>query len=167
MRAGGASWWVGRMRQLRSHLRARVDVAERANLAAWVPPAQLAIFDGMTVADRRHGLDVVASLRAAGVVAEDVLVAGLIHDAGKGATGVVPRIVHALGQAYGGWIPAIAEVVPGMRPALRRLAEHPETSARLAEAAGCSARAVELIRWQEAPRDPEYGERLRLADEAN
>ena len=33
--------------------------------------------------------------------------------------------------------------------------------------AGCSPRTVELIRWQDAPRDPEAGERLRLADEAS
>ena len=37
----------------------------------------------------------------------------------------------------------------------------------MAEAAGCSPRTVELIRWQDAPRDPEAGERLRLADEAS
>ena len=37
----------------------------------------------------------------------------------------------------------------------------------MAEAAGCSPRTVELIRWQDDPRDPEAGERLRLADEAS
>jgi hypothetical protein len=57
--------------------------------------------------------------------------------------------------------------VPGMRAPLERLRTHAETSATLAEQAGCSPRTVELIRWQDAPRDPEYGERLRLADEAN
>ena len=41
----------------------------------------------MHVADRRHGLDVVASLRADGVTDPDVLLAGLLHDAGKGDTG--------------------------------------------------------------------------------
>jgi hypothetical protein len=50
---------------------------------------------------------------------------------------------------------------------LDRLRTHADASARLAAAAGCSQRTVELIRWQEAPRDPEFGERLRLADEAN
>jgi hypothetical protein len=37
----------------------------------------------------------------------------------------------------------------------------------MAEAAGCSPRTVALIRDQDAPRDPEFGELLRLADEAN
>ena len=61
----------------------------------------------------------------------------------------------------------IARRLPGMPLALERLAAHAETSAGLAEAAGCSSRTVELIRWQDAPRDPEAGERLRLADEAS
>ncbi len=167
MRRGDSAWWAGKVRRFRGHIRARVRADERAALAAWLTSAQLAVFDGMSVADRRHGLDVVAALRAAGVQADDVLVAGLLHDAGKGATGAGPRVIHALGQAYGNWIPGALRWIPGMTAALHRLATHAETSAALAEAAGCSARTVDLIRWQEAPRDPEFGERLRLADEAN
>ncbi|MES2208987.1 MAG: hypothetical protein V4515_02240 [Chloroflexota bacterium] len=141
--------------------------SERNNLLGWLTPTQVAVYDGMTVADRRHGLDVVAALRRQGINDRDVLVAGLLHDAGKGATGVLPRIVHSLGQAYGPWIPRQVGRLPGMTEALRRLEAHPERSARMAEEAGCSRRTVELIRWQETPHDPEYGERLRLADEAN
>jgi hypothetical protein len=167
VRRGDAAWWAGKVRQFRTHIWARVADDERAGLAAWLTPAQLAVFDGMSMADRRHGLDVVASLRASGVQVDEVLLAGLLHDAGKGATGVGPRVVHALGQAYGRWIPGALRWMPGMKAALERLATHPETSAALAETAGCSPRTVDLIRWQEAPRDPEFGERLRLADEAN
>jgi hypothetical protein len=54
-----------------------------------------------------------------------------------------------------------------MRTSLDRLHAHAETSARLAEAALCSPRTVELIRWQDDPQDPDAGERLRLADEAS
>jgi hypothetical protein len=56
---------------------------------------------------------------------------------------------------------------PGMPATLERLRDHAELSAGMAEAAGCPARTVELIRWQDDPRDPVAGERLRLADEAN
>ena len=167
MTAGSRSWWVAKVRQLRAHLAARVRPDERAALGAWVTPAQLALFDSMHVADRRHGLDVVATLRSGGVGDPDVLVAGLLHDAAKGQTGALPRVAHALGQAWGDWVVMLAGAVPGMRPALERLRTHAEESARLAEAAGCTPRTVELIRWQEAPRDPVFGERLRLADEAN
>ena len=168
MTGGSLGWWAARLRQARRHLTASVAPAERADLEAWLSPAQLGLFDAMHVADRRHGLDVVAWLRADGVDDPDVLVAGLLHDAGKGRTGFVPRVVHSLAQAYGGWIVRAAGVWPPLRASLRRLATHAETSAGLAVAAGCSERTVELIREQEenVPED-RLAQRLHLADEAS
>ena len=136
-------------------------------LVPWLSPPQLALFDSMHAADRRHGLDVVASLRADGVTEPEVLVAGLLHDAGKGDTGVWPRVAHTLGSRYGTWVWSASARLPGFAAALERLRTHADTSAALAEAAGCSARTVALIRDQETPTDPEFGELLRLADEAN
>ncbi len=167
MRPGSPAWWAGKVRQTRRHLTARVPARERDGVAAWITPAQLAVFDSMHVADRRHGLDVVAALRAGGTDDPEELLAGLLHDAGKGHTGLVPRVIFSLGQARMGWIERAAARVPAMRRALTRLHDHPEVSARMAEAAGCGPRTVELIRWQNDPRDPEAGERLRLADEAS
>ena len=162
-----ATWWRSKVRQFGTHIRARVTPAERAAIAGWLTPAQIALFDGMHVADQRHGLDVMASLRAEGVEDRDVLVAGLLHDCGKGDTGVVPRVLHSLAEAYGGWIGRVASVVPGIRTDLERLARHAESSARLASEAGCSVRTIELIRHQDQPRDTEFGVLLKLADEAN
>jgi hypothetical protein len=160
-------WWATKVRQFAVHLIGRVDESERRRLAGWLTPAELALFDAMHRADRRHGLDVVASLRKAGVTDRDVLVAGLVHDCGKGDTGAVPRVVHALAERYGGRVRSLAASPPGMRPALERLERHAEASAELAAAAGCSQRTVELIRWQAEPRDPEFGRLLELADEAS
>jgi hypothetical protein len=167
MRPGTFGWWRAKLRQVVRHMNARVDLSERAALNGWLGPGQLALFDRMHLADRRHGLDVVATLRSEGVTDPDLLVAGLLHDAGKGDAGLVPRVVHSLGQAYGGWVGAAVAWLPGMQRNLDRLARHPELSAELAAAAGCSPRAVELIRWQEAPRDADLGRRLLLADERN
>jgi hypothetical protein len=144
-----------------------VTPGERAALVAWTTPAQRELFDAMHLADRRHGLDVVASLRDEGVVDPDVLAAGLLHDAGKGDTGVWPRVAFTLGQRYGSWVWRAAGVLPGFRKSLERLAAHADLSADLAAQAGCTPRTVELIRNQDAPTDPEFGEILRLADEAN
>jgi hypothetical protein len=144
-----------------------VAAGERAGLATWLSRPQLALFDTMHVADRRHGLDVVATLRADGVTDTDLLLAGLLHDAGKDQTGLWPRVIYSLGQAYGGWIWRAAGIVPGVRADLARLRDHAETSAGLAAAAGCSPRTVELIRHQDDPHDAEFGELLRVADEAN
>lgn len=165
--ASSPSWWAGKVRQFRTHLRARVTPEEHSALATWTAPAQRALFDSMHVADRRHGLDVVASLRADGVTEPDALLAGLLHDAGKGDTGLWPRVAYSLGQAYGPWVWRMTRLVPGFGAALDRLATHADTSADLAARAGCSARTVDLIRHQDAPRDPDFGELLRLADEAN
>jgi hypothetical protein len=130
-------------------------------------PEQLALFRSMHPADQRHGLAVRDALTAQGARDPDLLAAALLHDAGKGRTGLLPRVVHALGQAYGSWIPRLARRLPPLRPGLDRLADHPARSAQLAAEAGCTPRTVELIRWQEAPRDPDLGGLLRLADEAN
>lgn len=167
MTPGSISWWAAKVRRFRAHLRARVAAGELTGLEAWTAMPQRELFDSMHLADRRHGLDVVATLRADGVADPEVLIAGLLHDAAKGNTGVLPRIVHSLSQAYGAWILRTVRIVPGMAAPLERLRTHAEASAELAAAAGCSPRTVELIRWQEAPRDPVFGERLRLADEAN
>ena len=167
MRPGSVAWWATKVRQTKRHLLARVPARERDAVASWLTPAQLALFDAMHVADRRHGLDVVAALRAGGTSDPEVLLAGLLHDAGKGDAGLIPRVVHALGQIGLGWASAAVRWWPGMGGTLERLRDHAESSARLAEAAGCSARTTELIRWQDAPRDPDAGERLRLADEAS
>jgi hypothetical protein len=167
VKPGSAAWWWTKIRQTKRHLLARVSSRERDGVAGWLRPEQLALFDGMHVADRRHGLDVVAALRTAGERDDEVLLAGLLHDAGKGDAGMIPRVLHSLDQAHIRW-PALAlGWLPGMRAALVRLRDHADISATLAEAVGCSPRTVDLIRWQDAPRDPEAGERLRLADEAN
>ena len=160
-------WWGHKVRQFRTHLRASVTPAERAELDGWTTAAQRRMFDAMHVADRRHGLDVVGSLRGEGVQDHDVLIAGLIHDAGKGDTGVGPRVAYSLGQRYGTWVWRIAGRIPGFDEGLRRLQAHADASATMAAEAGCSPRTVDLSRYQDAPRDPEFGELLRLADEAN
>jgi hypothetical protein len=119
-------------------------------------------------ADQRHGLDVVGSLRRDGHTDRDLLLAGLLHDAGKGPTvGLWPRVAWSLAERYGPAIRRAAERIPGFRVALERIEHHAEVSAELALRAGCSPRVAELIRWQSTPGDDALGEALRLADEAN
>lgn len=136
-------------------------------IAAWVTPAELALFDCQHVADQRHGLDVVAHLRRAGVRDRDVLAAGLLHDCAKGPTGPGPRIAWSLGERFGAWVLRPARLVPGWAAALDRLRDHAEASADLLEAAGLPHRAVSLVRYQAEPRDPELGAVFHAADEAS
>ena len=95
------AWWADKTRQALAHARARVDQAERDELVSWLRPSELALFDAMHVADRRHGLDVVAHLRDGGMTEREVLVAGLLHDCAKGDTGLGPRVAYSLGSRYG------------------------------------------------------------------
>ena len=158
-----------KVRQFRGHLRARVRPAERAALAGWLTPGQLALFDGMHVADRRHGLDVVASLRAAGVTDDELLLAGLLHDCAQGTEGGRPAPGGLVARRGLGPVGRLA------RPASCRGSARPSTGSAItptcrrpmALEAGCSTRTAELIRHQAAPLEPTAGELLRLADEAN
>jgi hypothetical protein len=161
-------WWAGRIRQARRHIGARVGADEVDELRSWVTPAQLALFTSMHRADQRHGLDVVAHLRADGHSDPDLLLAGLLHDCAKGPHVRLPhRVAWALGQRYGDRVTRLTASLPGFRTAFARLRDHAEVSARLAREAGCPARTVELIEHQDDPVDPVAGQALLLADEAS
>jgi hypothetical protein len=163
-----SGWWAGRIRQFRRYVTGTVSEGERAEIEGWLTPRQIELFRSMHRADQRHGLDVVASLRAAGHPEPELLLAGLFHDASKGpGVGIWPRVAWSLGDRYGAWIHDAAGRLPGFRVAFLRLRDHAERSAELALEAGCSPETAELIRHQAAPVDTGAGEALRLADEAN
>jgi hypothetical protein len=144
-----------------------VGADERAELEGWLAPAQIVLFDGMADADRRHGLDVVAHLRAAGAADADLLVAGLLHDCGKGRRiRLVHRVAWSLGSRYGAWVWLAGGHLPTFRAGMAALRDHARRSAELAEDAGCSTRTIEFIRNQETPTD-DAGRLLLAADEAN
>jgi hypothetical protein len=166
-RPGSPAWWAGKVRQARRYAGGRVDPAERADLARWVTPPQLEAFEAMHRADQRHGLDVVAWLRAHDEHDDEVLLAGLLHDAGKGDTGFAPRVVYSLSQAYGDWILSLATIWPPLARSLARLKVHPERSAEVAKAAGCSPRTLELILQQDVEPADDTARRFHLADEAS
>jgi hypothetical protein len=160
-------WWTTKVRQAERHVAGRVSPEERRALAAWLRPAQLALFEAMHRADQRHGLDVVARLRSDGHTDEELLLAALLHDCSKGPSVRLPhRVAWSLGERYGEWVHHLLSPLPGFRPAFERLRHHAADSARLAREAGCSERTAELIRHQAAPQDPQAGVALQLADEA-
>jgi hypothetical protein len=155
------------VRRAWKYLRPRVSAADGAQLAGWLTPAQVSLYDAQPAGDRRHGLDVVAALRLAGTTDPELLAAGLLHDCGKGRrVRFLHRVVWSLGQHYGEWIWRLSRPLPTFSAGLAGLRDHANRSAELAELAGCSARTVELIRNQEAPTD-DAGRLLLAADEAN
>lgn len=162
-----ARWWATKIRQTWRYLFGRVSTAERDSLRTWLTPAQLELFDSMHRADQRHGLDVVESLRRSAYTVPDLLIAGLLHDAGKGHE---LHLWHRIGWSLAYRHPALEPLIgrlPTFNKALATLREHADVSADLALAAGCSQRTADLIRDQAEPTDMELGTALLLADEAS
>ncbi len=162
------SWWAAKVRRFGRYFTGRVSESERAELSRWLTPSQLALFESMHRSDQRHGLDVVRALRGQHLFDRDLLLAGLLHDCGKGRElHVWHRVGWSLAERYGSGIERALTALPGFRRAFRTIAEHAERSAELALSAGVSAAAAELIRHQEEPLDDERGRALLLADRAN
>jgi hypothetical protein len=161
-------WWTTKVRQAVRHLSGRVSGEERAALARWLSPEQAALFERMHRADQRHGIDVVAALREAGHREDELLLAGLFHDAAKGpSVGLAHRVAWSLGERYGPGMERQLARLPGFAVAFERLRDHPEASARLALEAGCPPRTAELIRQQAQPGRERDALALRMADEAS
>lgn len=134
---------------------------------AWLDAPRLELFDSMHPADQRHGLDVVALLRADGHDDEELLLAGLLHDCSKGPEArLLHRVAWSLGERYGDGVIGVIARLPGFAAAFERLRDHAEDSALSARAAGCTERTAELIRYQAAPREAFAGAALQRADDA-
>jgi hypothetical protein len=139
-------------------------------------PGAQALFRCQAVQDRRHALAVYTALQQGGHTDPHVLAAALLHDAGKSAARLspahraivvllrrfAPRLLARLGQGRPSW---------WNRPFVAH-AQHPETGARWAQEAGCSALTVALIRRQEESVDGSTAEdrflvALQAADSTN
>ncbi|MBW3613105.1 MAG: hypothetical protein KY392_04510 [Chloroflexi bacterium] len=160
-----------RVAQFVAHVRARVEPAETDDARRLLGEAAWPLFAAMPVADRRHAHDVVARLRAGGWDDPDLLTAALLHDAAKGhrmrlwhrVTGVL------LETAAPNLLSRIASPDPGSwRYAYHLYLHHDRLSADLAEAAGCSARAVAFLRGSASGADDvRLAHALKVADDAS
>ena len=158
-----------RVSQFLAHVTARVTDDEEAMARSVLPASAWTLFDRMPVADRRHGLDVVARLRADGWDDPDLLAAALLHDAAKGHR---LRLWHRVGGVLlEAFAPRLLRRLASPAPASWRYAwhlylHHAELSAETARGAGCSERTASFIRGTPAGSDRPAAEALHLADEA-
>jgi predicted HD phosphohydrolase len=165
-------WWAEKIGRVIRYVRADMSPAERRQVAELLGQGELALFEAMPRADQRHGFDVATALRRAGYGADgELIVAGLLHDAGKGrSVRLWHRVAWSLGERYGSWIVRVAARVPGGRPIFERLEQHASRSAQLAHDAGATPRTVALIAAQAERHDVDdladaAARALRLADD--
>ncbi|MCS6842972.1 MAG: HD domain-containing protein [Caldilineales bacterium] len=139
--------------QLLMSLRPEIEAEERNWVEAALGPEAAALFWRMAPRDRRHSLNVAQALRRQGHRHPDLLAAALLHDVGKTVQDGRPlrlrhRVVIVLLNALRpGLVSRLASPDPqSWRHPYYVHLHHPEQSAALAQAAGCSPLAVELIR---------------------
>ena len=159
-----------RVAQFFGHLTARVDPGEEAAARRLLPESAWPLFAAMPTADRRHALDVVGRLIAAGQADGDLLAAAMLHDAAKGhrlrlwhrVAGVMLQAVapRALGRL------AIEDEGSWRFPFYLFL-HHAALSAAAALRAGCSTRTSALIDGTATSGDVALLAALRRADEAS
>lgn len=159
-----------RVAQFVGHLTARVHPGEGALVRRILPPSAVTLFDGMPVADRRHGLDVAQRLIRGGIDDRDVLAAALLHDAAKGHA---MRLAHRVaGVVLEALRPSLLERLAtpdarSWRHGLYLYLHHGPMSADAALAAGCSPRAAAFIRGTHDAADAGLAATLRAADDAS
>lgn len=159
-----------RVAQFVSHLTARVTPDDEVAAHRILPATAWPLFDGMPVADRRHGLDVAQRLLAQGIDDHELLAAALLHDAAKGHR---LRLWHRVGGVL------MARLAPGALPRLASpgpgsggnawwvFLHHAQLSADAVRSAGLSERVAAFISGSAPAGDERLAIALHAADEAS
>jgi hypothetical protein len=148
-----------RVRQFTAALCRHEPVPEAA-LREHLNPGEATLFRRMQPSDQAHAWQVCERLKAVGQSDPALLAAALLHDAGKclRPLSLAERVVIVLGRRF---VPRRAALwsrgeLHGWRGAFVTAARHPEWGAELVQAAGASARTVDLVRRHQEhdPGDP-------------
>jgi HD superfamily phosphodiesterase len=131
-------------------------------------PGLTPLFETMSERDQRHCLDVYERLRAAGCEDRNVLIAALLHDAGKGSlSGTKIQLWHRVAYVLAENAPeAVMRTACDKSLGLEALRVHAARGMELAEEYGAPAEVLRLLHELE---DEESGDEkvamLRAADE--
>lgn len=154
-----------RTRQFLRALGERPDAQTRRLAATYLDDRSAALFFEQTPRDQGHAARTATWLLACGAERE-LIVAGLLHDIGKGRQRLWQRVAYVLLAACGPQTLArVARPGDGWRGALDRSRRHAELGARLARSAGQPYAIAELIAGHHRPPASAEAALLQAADE--
>ena len=128
--------------------RGAVTPAEARDARALLTPAELRAFEALQGRERRHAVDVMRHLQAAGEPSDDLLAAALLHNVGKGPLHLHERVAYTLLAMFA---PRLLDRVAapdgaGFRRAMAAQRDHPARGADALAAIGVRPRVLELVR---------------------
>jgi hypothetical protein len=170
-----------RFQQFRLALTARPDPTAAQAARAALSAEQMRLFAGMQPSEQAHALGVLRRLQSQGETHPDLLVAALLHDAGKQRCPLRPWeralvvLVKALSPSLArrwGAPPASQPACAGWRRSFVVAEQHAEWGAEMALQAGSSPLSAALIRRHQQPAPAQSDQledrllrRLQLADD--
>jgi len=121
---------------------------EARTVEALLGPRELRCFRALQGREQRHAVDVLRHLEAHDAPSEDLRVAALLHNVGKGRVRLYERVAYTLLAMFApGLLDRVA--VPegrGFRGAMAAQRDHPTLGAELLARLGVRPRVVELVR---------------------
>jgi hypothetical protein len=140
---------------------AQVTASDLREADRSLPPEAQAWFRSLPHDLQWHGLQVMRDLQRSGIDQSEVLVAALLHDAGKavGPSGPIGRAIVVLAKKFAPkWFARYSTIDWRSAHGLDRLMavaqQHPQIAAERAQACGCDPITIDLIRRHQDRSNP-------------
>ncbi len=164
-----------RIQQVWHFLRRRPSKQDLAWVSTLLTATQQPLFFAQQTGDQAHAITVARTLQQQGYDDERLLVAALLHDAGKAPGVSIPHrtAMVLIKKMAPGWLDTLSPHTTGWLAPLARAYHHPEIGANLAQQATCHPDTVALIRHHQEHESElreelqEWLKALQQVDDAN